>query len=99
VEFITHVPPNREALGDDAHQFSLATDALMEHDQLQTEEHFRVYARTARGGVAILNQFSDEGEIELLLKPAVEVILWHELFEGDVVGEWLEVALLRTHHG
>jgi hypothetical protein len=99
VEIITHVPPNREALGDDAHQFSLATDALIEHDQLQTEEHFRVYARTARGGVEMLHQVSHEGEIELLLKTAVKIVLWHELFEGDVVGEWLEVALLRTHHG
>jgi hypothetical protein len=98
-EIVAHVPPNREAVGDDAHQFSLATDAFMEHDQLQTEKQFRVDARTARGGVAILNQFSYEGEIELLLKPAVEVVLWHEIFERDVVGEWLEGALLRTHHG
>jgi hypothetical protein len=71
----------------------------MEHDQLQTEKYFRVDARTARGGVAILNQFSYEGEIELLLKTAVEVVLWHEIFERDVVGQWLEGALLRTHHG
>jgi hypothetical protein len=95
----SHVPSHREAVGDDAHQFSLATDTLIEHDQLQAEEHFGIDARTARGGVAILDQFPHEGEIELLLKTAVEVILWHEVFEGDVVGEWLEVALLHTHHG
>ena len=87
VEIVAHVPPHREAVGDDAHQFPLATDALIEHDQLQTEEHFGVDARTARGGVAILHQFPHEGEIELLLKTAVEVVLWNEIFEGDVVGE------------
>jgi hypothetical protein len=59
---------------------------------------FGIDARTARGGIAILHQFSNEGEIELLLKNTVEVVLWHEIFEGDVFGEWLEVALLRTHH-
>src|SRR5215211_9322181 len=99
MEIVAHVPSHREALGDDAHQFSLATDTLIENEQLQTEEDFGVDARTARGGVEILHQFSDEGEIELLLKAAVEVVLWHELFERDVLGERLEVALLRTHHG
>ena len=86
VEIVAHVPPHREAVGDDAHQFSLATDTFIEHDQLQAEEDFGVDARTARGGVAILDQFSHEGEIELLLKAAVEVVLWHEIFERDVVG-------------
>src|SRR5215208_4357643 len=98
MEIVAHVPPNREAVGDDAHQFPLATDTLIEHDQLQAKENFGVDARTARGGVEILHQFSDEGEIELLLKTAVKVILWHEIFEGDVLREWLEVALLGTHH-
>src|SRR5215217_5121602 len=95
---IAHVPPNREAVGDDAHQFSLATDALIEHDQLQAEEHFGVDAGTARGGVEMLHQVSHEGELELLLKTAVKIVLLHEIFERDVLGEWLEVALLRTHH-
>ena len=81
MEIIAHIPPNREAVGDDSHQFSLATDILIEHDQLQTEEDFGVDARTATGGVEILNQFSDEGEIELLLKTAVEVVLGNEIFE------------------
>jgi hypothetical protein len=98
VEIIAHVPPNREAVGDDAHQFSFATNALIEHDQLQTEEHFWIDAGTTRGGVEILHQVSDEGEVELLLKTAVEIVLWHEIFERDVLGEWLEVALLGTHH-
>src|SRR5215203_7075607 len=98
MEIVAHVPSHREALGDDAHQFSLATDTLIEHHQLQTEEDFGVDARTTRGGVEILHQFSDEGEIELLLKTAVEVILCHEIFERDVLREWLEVALLGTHH-
>jgi hypothetical protein len=98
MEIVAHVPPHREAVGDEAHQFPLATDTLMEHDQLQTEEHFGIDARTARGGIAILYQFSDEGEIELRLKTAVEVVLWHKIFERDVFGEWLEVALLSTHH-
>jgi len=98
-EIVAHVPPQRQAVGDDAHQFPLAADALIEHDQLQAEEDLGVDARTARGGVAILHQFSHEGEIELLLKTAVEVVLWHEIFERDVLGERLEVALLCTHHG
>jgi len=66
---------------------------------LQTEEDFVIDAGTARGGVKILNQFSYEGEIELLLKSTVEVILWHKIFERDVLREWLKVALLGTHHG
>src|SRR5215210_807326 len=49
-------------------------------------------------GVEILHQFSEEGEIEFLLKTAVEVVFWHEILERDVFGEWLEVALLRPHH-
>jgi hypothetical protein len=69
----------------------------MEYDQLQTEEDFGIDAGTTRG-VAILHQVSDEGEFEPLLKTAVEVILWHEIFEGDVLGQRLEVALLGSHH-
>jgi hypothetical protein len=97
VEIVADVPPHRQTLGDDAHQFSLATDTLTEHDQLQTEEHFGIDARRTRGGVEILEQFPDEGEIEPLLKTAVEVVLWHEIFEADVFGEWSKVALLRAH--
>jgi hypothetical protein len=59
----------------------------MKHDQLQAKEHLGVYARVAGGGVAILHQFPHEGEIEPLLKTAVEVVLRNEIFEGDVVRE------------
>jgi hypothetical protein len=87
MEIVAHVPPHREVVGDDTHQFSLATDALMEHDQLQAEEDLGVDARTARGGVEILNQRPHEGEIEPLLQAAVEVVLRNEIFEGDVLGQ------------
>jgi hypothetical protein len=59
----------------------------MEHDQLQAEEDFGVYARSARMGVEVLHQFPGEGEVELLFQAAVEVVLRNELFEGDVLGE------------
>jgi hypothetical protein len=52
-EIVAHVPPCGEALGDEAHQFSLAADILMEHDQLQAKEDFGVDARTAGMGVEI----------------------------------------------
>ena len=71
----------------------------MEHDHLQAKEDFRVYARTARGGIEILHQLSHKGEIEPLLKTAIEIVLRHEVFKGDVLGEWLEIAFLDTHHG
>src|SRR5215211_5670817 len=71
----------------------------MEHDHLQAKEDFGVYARTARGGIEILHQLSHKGEIEPLLKTAIEIVLRHEVFKGDVLGEWLEIAFLDTHHG
>ena len=48
VQIIADVPPNREAVGDDAHQFSLAADTFMEHDHLQAQEYFGVDAWTAQ---------------------------------------------------
>ena len=86
-EIVSHVPPHGEAVGDDTHQFPLAADTFVEHDQLQTKEHLWVYARAAGGGVAILHHLPDEGEIEPLLKTAVEVVLRNESFEGDVLRE------------
>src|SRR5215211_1982008 len=86
-EIVAHVPPCGEAVGDDAHQFSLAANTLIEHDQLQAKEDFGVDARSSGMGVEILHQFPHEREIESLLKTAVEVVFWYELFEGDVVAE------------
>src|SRR5215211_9529017 len=37
-EIVAHVPPCGEAVGDDAHQFSLATNTFMKHDWLQAKE-------------------------------------------------------------
>jgi hypothetical protein len=86
-EVVAHVPPRGKAVGDDAHQLSLATDIFMEHDQLQAKEDLGIDARTARGSVEILHHLPHEGEIEPLLKAAVEIVLRNEIFEGDVLRE------------
>ena len=98
-EIVSHIPSRREAVADDAHQFPLAADILIKHDHLQAKEDFGVYARTTRGGVETLHHLPYEREIEPLLKAAVEVLLRNELFEGDILGQWVKLALLDPHHG
>jgi hypothetical protein len=75
----------------------LASQSLEEKNELEFEEDYRIYTRTARGSVAILDQIPHKREVEGFLQMTVEVILWDELFEGKI-GQWGEVTELGAHH-
>jgi hypothetical protein len=74
----------------------LASQAFEEKNEFEFEKDYGIDTAATRGSVAILHQFPDEGKVKPLLQAAVEVVFGEELFERDVIGEWLEIALLRN---
>ncbi len=97
LEIVSQVPADAKAVGDDGHQLPLASQSLEEKDKLEFEEDYRVDARAAGGGVAILDQIPHKRKIESPFQAAVEVVLRDEFFEGEI-GQWGEVANLGAHH-
>jgi hypothetical protein len=85
-QVVAEVPPQREPVGDDAHQLALAPEILEEHDELQLEEDHRVDRRPAALGVERPHQLPHEREVEPRLQAAVEVVLWDQVLKRDVVG-------------
>src|SRR3990172_3338002 len=79
------------------HQAPLGGDPLEEGDELELEEDYRVDGGSARLPVGVPHQLADEGEVELLLQAAVEVVGGNECVEGGW-GEELELLGAVAHH-
>jgi hypothetical protein len=97
VEIVSQVPAEAKAVGYNGHQLPLATQSLEAKDELEFEEDYRVDARAAGRGLAILDQIPHKRKIHRPFQAVVEVVLRDEFFEGEL-GQWGEVANLGAHH-
>jgi hypothetical protein len=85
-EVIAQVPAHRETIGDHPHELPLASQVLEEHHQLQFEEDDRVDGGPTSIRVERTHQIPHEREIEPSFQAAVEVVLWDQVFEREVLG-------------
>ena len=97
-EVVAEVPAQGQAVGDDPHQLALGADVLEEHDELELEEDDRVNRRPAASRVEWGDQLPHEREVEPSLKAAVEVLLWNQILQREVVGKRGEGTDLGAHH-
>jgi hypothetical protein len=96
-QVVPEVPAHAQAVGRHPHKLALRPQAFEEEDELQPEEHHRVDARAAHGGVGVPHQVADEGEIQHAIEVAVEVIGRDQVLQRDGVARG-DLAHLQPHH-
>jgi hypothetical protein len=83
IEIIAKIPTNAEAISPLEHELAFRSDALKEHHYLQLKEDNWVNRRPPQTGIGLLNKLPHKREIQLLLKRAIKMVLWNELFKRD----------------
>ncbi len=86
VEVVSHVPPQRKAVGHRLHEAAFRTEILEEHDEPQLEEDHGVDRASAAARVERAHQLAHEREVDRLLQAPVEVVLGDEEIQREVFG-------------
>jgi hypothetical protein len=64
----------------------IAPEVLEEHHQLQLEEDDRVHRRPAAPCIEWSDKLPYEREVQTRLEAAVEVVLWYQFLQREIVG-------------
>lgn len=71
---VAQIPADAQPVGGGAHEEAFRANALEEHDELEAKEDHGIDRWASNARVPILDQVTDEREIEHLVQMAVEVL-------------------------
>ncbi len=83
IQIVAQKPPDTESVCYQAHEQAFRAHIFEDHDQLQLKEDDGIYAGSATGRIAVLDQVAHEREIEYPLHVAVEVVSGYQFVEGN----------------
>src|SRR3989442_10107618 len=80
-----------------SHELSFRANALEKHDELELKEDDGVNGGTPTTSIGLLHKLAHKRQVTCSLQVAIEVILWHQLFQRHI-DERGKGSLFHAHH-